>query len=1039
MSIASPSFDSNDVATWGLADPQRLVFGLVVHDRRLYYSVNAGPEVWSVGLGADGSILGDARVEIAVSEAEGQWITDLAFNQAGVMHLALRGPPQADVGYRTFVDPASSGRILRFAPSTTHTDAAPWTPVPESTDAGWRGNGSLSFGPTYDGNHRVQPTCGSTLWVSGEADETTASNEVVRGIRGSGAEANAPRLADYDGRTDDRGKSGQIGSVRVWQRCPERGPRQTLPPLVLEKQCEPCAVGAVCSCSISVRNTSSAALSGTIDIDDVNRVLSGRRVGERISVVAVAPDAPDFRCMPLADELSCRIDQLTLKPGASRSITVDIATADLVADNSFGVQNCATLHAGSNWPEQTVCRELGADILVEKRSTGACVPGQPCTFDVILRNLAATPFSGQLALTDAVVVNASVAGGTIKIKPPFGCTPEPTELPFACTASVSLQPGEERRHRVVVVLPNTPGAELRDAVNCAVVTDPAVDAFRLLPGLPPNPLQGPGFSCVRFGPDDVAAAGGGQGGGNAGKGGGGSGGGKPGGGGGSSACDKPRHLCCPKGSVWNGLRCLVQPQSGGGGSGGGPAPPCPQAGLVRNAAGTCDCPPFLERHADASGKILCCLTPCGAGMKRVNAQCVPDCESQGLVLSGQQCVCGPDSESKTAICSRPPAPPVPAPATPQVAPAPPPAVTPQPPLVCAKDMENINGRCFCRAGLTWRDGECRRQQRTCPDGKVVPVGENCPEVDRRKRCPDGSRVRFDEPCPRTASPPQPPPPPPPPPKRCRDGRVVPHGTQCPPIREPAPPDDRDTGRPDPPKVCPDGRRVSRYAQCLRTCPDGSRVAMNRPCPPPPQPPPRDPGVSCPDGTRAPSYRQCSRICPNGSRVPIYRRCPTGPQPPPPDVGVKCPDGSRAPSYRLCRKVCPDGRRVPMYQRCATPPPDRQETGVRCPDGQRASSYRLCRKLCPNGMRVPMYRPCRPPTGPTPQGPPTLNTRKVCPDGRVVRHFWQCRRRPPGTPPPQQNCRQERVCAQWGKAAPGQFAGPCLRWTMQTVCGSNKVN
>ncbi|HEY2135249.1 MAG TPA: hypothetical protein VGH49_05140, partial [Xanthobacteraceae bacterium] len=65
IDLASAQFDSADRATWNIAAPERRIFGLAVHQRRLYYAVADSLQIWSVGLKADGSFGDDAVVELA--------------------------------------------------------------------------------------------------------------------------------------------------------------------------------------------------------------------------------------------------------------------------------------------------------------------------------------------------------------------------------------------------------------------------------------------------------------------------------------------------------------------------------------------------------------------------------------------------------------------------------------------------------------------------------------------------------------------------------------------------------------------------------------------------------------------------------------------------------------------------------------------------------------------------------------------------------------------------------------------------------------
>ncbi len=55
--IESTVFSIEDPATWGFADRRRMVFAVTVQGGRLYYSVAEGPQVWSVGIDNDGSVL----------------------------------------------------------------------------------------------------------------------------------------------------------------------------------------------------------------------------------------------------------------------------------------------------------------------------------------------------------------------------------------------------------------------------------------------------------------------------------------------------------------------------------------------------------------------------------------------------------------------------------------------------------------------------------------------------------------------------------------------------------------------------------------------------------------------------------------------------------------------------------------------------------------------------------------------------------------------------------------------------------------------
>jgi hypothetical protein len=85
-----------------------------VQDGRLYYSSVEGPQIWSVGLNADGSFADDARLEIDVTGTpNGNVITDIAFDGAGVLYLAQRGEIVGSYDYSVFAKQDASS-VLRY-------------------------------------------------------------------------------------------------------------------------------------------------------------------------------------------------------------------------------------------------------------------------------------------------------------------------------------------------------------------------------------------------------------------------------------------------------------------------------------------------------------------------------------------------------------------------------------------------------------------------------------------------------------------------------------------------------------------------------------------------------------------------------------------------------------------------------------------------------------------------------------------------------------------------------------------------------------
>src|SRR5271154_4730543 len=91
VDIMGAQFDSANSATWNIAPPERRIFGLAVHQRRLYYAVADSLQIWSVGLKADGSFGDDAVIELAAPPSTGPTeISKIAFDDQGRMFLAER-------------------------------------------------------------------------------------------------------------------------------------------------------------------------------------------------------------------------------------------------------------------------------------------------------------------------------------------------------------------------------------------------------------------------------------------------------------------------------------------------------------------------------------------------------------------------------------------------------------------------------------------------------------------------------------------------------------------------------------------------------------------------------------------------------------------------------------------------------------------------------------------------------------------------------------------------------------------------------------
>ncbi len=247
LNIAVPKFDSTNPETWGYAPPERRVWGLAVHDGRLYYSARNGaatdgPQVWSVGIERDGSFSADPRWELDVPALPGPYpVSDIAFAQKGAMILAQRAPVTAAYDYSTFTKPGEP-RVLRYwleNPDDPNTPSK-WIAQPEEYAVGlagtWRntnGGIALGFGYGYGKDGRITETvCEYALWSTGQNLRNNPAMRallepggplIVHGVQGAPAAPvrnfNEPptitSFIDYDDRFEDPTATGHLGGIRI--------------------------------------------------------------------------------------------------------------------------------------------------------------------------------------------------------------------------------------------------------------------------------------------------------------------------------------------------------------------------------------------------------------------------------------------------------------------------------------------------------------------------------------------------------------------------------------------------------------------------------------------------------------------------------------------------------------------------------------------------------------------------------------------------------------------------------------------------------
>jgi len=358
VDITDPSFNTEDPTTWGATQPERRVYGLAIHNGRLYYSVADGPQIWSVGLKADGSF-GTPRWELDVTGLSStNEVTGIVFDPQGRMILAQRGPQVGSYDYSVFAEPGTSSvvRYKREAPDDPGTPSV-WVATPDTYAIGLPENGTAASGGVavgYGFNEDAgdfSGACGATVWASGDGlranpdlDPAIEGPMQIEGLQGTAKTlvrpANDPPLnsffTDYDGNTDDAtaNQAGHVGAVAIWQVCggpssptptpPDIEPPDYIPPpdyiqpehfnLTLEKWSAPhfCFDGGAnywCNYTIRVENTGTVPYWGPIHVHDY---LPGNPPGATMSFW---PSPPWF-CGPSGPGASdCSMGPALLYPG----------------------------------------------------------------------------------------------------------------------------------------------------------------------------------------------------------------------------------------------------------------------------------------------------------------------------------------------------------------------------------------------------------------------------------------------------------------------------------------------------------------------------------------------------------------------------------------------------------------------------------------------------------------------------------------------------------------------------------------------------
>ncbi|MBV9433705.1 MAG: hypothetical protein JO137_17925 [Hyphomicrobiales bacterium] len=243
IEITSAQFDSGDPTTWNLTSPERRVFGLAVHEGRLFYAVADGLQVWSVGLGPDGAFGEDALIELEVPPAAGPTeISKITFDAQGRMLVAERPAPIGAFDLEA-LSQSSIGRVLRYALVGKAAGRRVWQEQPDEYALGFpldlrNGNGGVEIGYNYDRKGDIiVGSCGGFVWMSGEDLRESADPNLAKrlaqsgplpasGLQGVGAWQDRPRnvppvdsyfVSYADGPVDAEAR-GHMGDIAI-PRC----------------------------------------------------------------------------------------------------------------------------------------------------------------------------------------------------------------------------------------------------------------------------------------------------------------------------------------------------------------------------------------------------------------------------------------------------------------------------------------------------------------------------------------------------------------------------------------------------------------------------------------------------------------------------------------------------------------------------------------------------------------------------------------------------------------------------------------------------
>ena len=215
-----------------------------------------------------------------------------------------------------------------------------------------------------------------------------------------------------------------------------------------------------------------SAPSGPVRVNDAATLIGS---GTPVQILTVTPDGAEWTCGPVpADTLSCQIPGAVMTPGTSRHFDVTLTVSP---NERF--ENCARGSFGPApgddivYPFGEACDQGGTDIHVEKTGDLRMPAGAALhvrDHDQQRRRLRLLGHGAHRRRAWKSEASDGWKALRSRRSPrPSAAPREPTTLPFACDANLSLGAGESRVHQVTVVIPddgrfaNTPNGLARAA------------------------------------------------------------------------------------------------------------------------------------------------------------------------------------------------------------------------------------------------------------------------------------------------------------------------------------------------------------------------------------------------------------------------------------------------------------------------------------------------------------------------------------------------------------------------------------------------